>query len=290
MDPFHVYFDTSLLHSTPFGHPHFERLLHRVQQGVARLYVPLIALEERRTQLLDDFDQRVAAAASKLNELKRGQLSMILGSLPEVQLIAPTREDADGESIAVLKKYLEDHKIEVLHFTSEHGEKAWRRYFGTLPPFNPDEKRENRRKDIPDAWILEAVLGNMDKQGRHCVLTKDNRLEKTLEEAGAEVWNDIGALEASISSSSRLRCWALKRSDCAANFMRLSSAFSWMSLALIAWLWRSSVSRRVVISRNCSALRSSRDCGCINMADSVPRKALLCHAQIHGLHTSFRPR
>jgi hypothetical protein len=30
----------------------------------------------------------------------------------------------------------------------------------------------------------------------------------------------------SISSSSRLRCSALKRSDWAANFMRLSSAFS----------------------------------------------------------------
>lgn len=201
MDPFHVYFDTSLLRSTPFGHPHFVRLLHRVQQGVARLYVPLIALEERRTQLLDDFDQCIAAAASKLNELKRGQVGMILGSLPAVQLIVPTREEADRESIVVLKKYLDDHKVEVLPFTSEHGEKVWRRYFGTRPPFNPDEKRENRRKDIPDAWILEAVLGNLDKPGRHCVLTKDNRLQKTLEDAGAEVWNDIGGLDAAIEEA-----------------------------------------------------------------------------------------
>ena len=201
MDPFHVYFDTSVLHSTPFGHPHFVRLLHRVQQGVARLYVPLIALEERRTQLLEEIDQHVAAAASKLNELKRPQLSMILGGLPEVQLITPTREEVDRESIVVLKKYLEDHKIEVLPTTFEHGEKVWRRYFGTLPPFNPKEKRENRRRDIPDAWILEAVLGNLGKAGRHCVLTKDNRLQQTLEEAGAEVWNDIAALEAAIGDA-----------------------------------------------------------------------------------------
>uniref|UniRef100_UPI002FE05FA9 PIN domain-containing protein n=1 Tax=Zoogloea sp. TaxID=49181 RepID=UPI002FE05FA9 len=131
----------------------------------------------------------------------QGRLSMILGSLPEVQLIVPTNEEADRESIRVLKKYLDDHKIEVLHFTSEHGEKAWRRYFDTLPPFNPGEKRENRRKDIPDAWILEAVLGNMDKPGRHCVLTKDNRLQKTLEDAGAEVWRDIGELDSAIEAA-----------------------------------------------------------------------------------------
>lgn len=201
MDPFHIYFDTSLLHNTPFGHPHFVRLLHRVLQGVARLYVPLIALEERRTQLLDDFDQHVAIAASKLNELKRGQLGMILGTLPKIELTAPTREEADRESIIVIRRYLADHKIEVLPYTAEHAEKVWERYFGTQPPFNPKEKRENRRKDIPDAWILEAVLGNLDKPGRHCVLTKDNRLQKTIEEAGAEVWNDLDALDAEIEAA-----------------------------------------------------------------------------------------
>lgn len=201
MDPFHVYFDTSLLHNTPFGHPHFARLLRRVQQGVARLYLPLIALEERRTQLLDEFDQHVAAAVSRLGELKRGQLAMILGALPKVELMVPTRDEADRQSIAILRKYLADHKIEVLPCTAEHGEKVWERYFGTKPPFNPKEKRENRRKDIPDAWILEAVLGNTDKPGRHCVLTKDNKLEATLKEAGVEVWNDIERLDAEIEAA-----------------------------------------------------------------------------------------
>jgi len=201
MDPVHVYFDTSLLHSTPFGHPHFVRLLHRVQQGVARLYVPLIALEERRTQLLDDFDQHVASAASKLNELKRGQLGMILGTLPKIELTVPTRDEADRESIIVIRRYLAEHKIDVLPYTAEHAEKVWERYFDIQPPFNPNEKRENRRKDIPDAWILEAVLGNLEKPGRHCVLTKDNRLQKTIEEAGAEVWNDFDALDAAIEAA-----------------------------------------------------------------------------------------
>nr|WP_297384479.1 hypothetical protein [uncultured Roseateles sp.] len=39
---------------------------------------------------------------------------MILGGLPEVQFITRTREQVYRESIVVLKKYLEDHKIEAL--------------------------------------------------------------------------------------------------------------------------------------------------------------------------------
>ena len=76
----------------------------------------------------------------------------------------------------------------------------------------------------------------------------------------------------SIVFSNRLLCAALKRSDCVANFSRLSSAFLCVSLALSAWLWRSSVNRRMVISRSCSALRSSRDYGCISTASTVPTK------------------
>ncbi len=201
MDPFHIYFDTSLLHNTPFGHPHFARLLRRVQQGVAKLYLPFIALEERRTQLLDEFDDHVAATVSRLGQLKRGELGMILDGLPKVELMVPTREEADRQSIAIFRKYLADHKIEVLPYTAEHGEKVWERYFGTKPPFNRNEKRENRRKDLPDAWILEAVLGNTDKLGRHCILIKDNRLEATLKEAGVEVWNDVETLDAEIEAA-----------------------------------------------------------------------------------------
>lgn len=198
MDLFHIYLDTNYLHDTPFGHPNFVRMLRRVQQGFAKLYLPLIALEERRTQLLDEFDQHVAAAASKVNELKKGQLGMLLEGLPKPELIVPTREEADRESVIALGRYLAEHKIEVLPHTGEHAEKAWARYFSTQPPFNPREKRENRRKDLPDAWILEAVLANTNKPGRHCVVTKDKRLAGTLEQAGVEGWEDIEKLDAEI--------------------------------------------------------------------------------------------
>lgn len=204
MDIFHIVFDTSLLRQTPFGHPSFARLLRRVQQGFAKLYIPEIALEERRTQLLDDYDHVVEAATTKLRELKRGQLGMITSGLFELDLRLPSREDVDQHSTEILARYLAGHKIEVLSYTFEHANKAWDRYFRTKLPFNPNEKRENRRRDIPDAWILEAALDIKTKSGRHCVLIKDNKLEAALMEAGIEVWNEIDQLDAEIETATAI--------------------------------------------------------------------------------------
>jgi hypothetical protein len=172
-----------------------------VQQGVAKVYIPLIALEERRTQLLDDYDQVVAALSAKAGELKRGQLGMILESLSELDLALPTREEVDRNSTFVLGKYLTANKIEVLPYTFEHATNVWTRYFGIMLPFKPTEKRENRRKDIPDAWILEAALDIKKRPGRHCVLIRDGKLEAALKEAAVEVWDDIENLDAEIEAA-----------------------------------------------------------------------------------------
>ena len=201
MDIFHIVFDTSLLRQTPFGHPHFARILRRVQQGLAKVYIPLIALEDRRTQLVDDYEQVVAALTATAGELKRGQLGMILESLPELDLALPTREEVDRNSTIVLGKYLTANKIEVLPYTFEHATNVWTRYFGIMLPFKRTEKRVNRRKDIPDAWILEAALDIKKKPGRHCVLIRDGKLEAALKEAGIEVWNDIEKLDAEIDAA-----------------------------------------------------------------------------------------
>lgn len=195
MEIFHIVFDTSLLRKTPFGHPHFAQLLRRVQQGVAKLYIPVIALEERRTQLLDEYDQVVAEATSKLDALKRPQHRMILDGLFELELRAPSRVDVDRNSSAVLRKYLAENKIEVLPYTFEHAEKVWDRYFDKQPPFHSNEEREKRRKEIPDAWILEAALDIRKKPGRHCMLVRDGKLEAVLKESGFEIWDDMAALD-----------------------------------------------------------------------------------------------
>lgn len=204
MDLFHIIFDTSLLRQTPFRHPNFGRLLRRVQQGVAKIYIPLIALEERRTQILDEYDQVIVAANSKLGELKGGSLGMICDGLVNPDLRVPSRAELDRHSIEVLRKYLAANKIEVLPFTGEHGERAWARYFKVSPPFNGKEKRENRRKDIPDSWIFEAALDVKAKAGRHIALVRDGKLEGAMRDEGFEIWSDIELLDAAIEEATAI--------------------------------------------------------------------------------------
>ncbi|MBR7780254.1 PIN domain-containing protein [Undibacterium rugosum] len=198
MNVFHVIFDTSVLRKTPFGHPNFKRLLQRVQQGVAKVYIPYIALEERRTQLVDEHAQLAEKMRTTLREMQRGQIAMLIDGLPEPDLLLPTKEDVDRNSCRVFGKYLADNKVEILPITSDHASNAWGRYFGVKPPFNHREIRENRRKDIPDSWILEAALDVKAKTGRHCVLIVDGKLEAALADAGFELWDDVEKLDAEI--------------------------------------------------------------------------------------------
>lgn len=201
MDIFHIVFDTSLLRRTPFRQAGFERLLGRVQQGFLKLYIPYIALEERRTQLLEDYVQVVGKLQSAFGDLQRTQMAMLLEGLPEPGLVLPTKDEVDQNSCLVLGNYLDSNKVEVLPITFGHAGSAWKRYFGVKPPFNPSEIRENRRKDIPDSWILEAALEIRAKPGRHGVLIKDGKLENALAEAGFELWDDVERLDAEIEKA-----------------------------------------------------------------------------------------
>lgn len=198
MDFFHIVYDTCLLRDTPFGGPVFERLLLRVAQGVAKIYIPYIALEERRTQLVEEYLKHHASIKSSLAAMARNQQGLIIQGLPKPEAFLPTEDEVDRNSYSVLGKYLTDNKVEVLPFTIEHAQGAWERYFGVKPPFNPQQPREHRRKDIPDSWILEAALELKGRAGRHCMLTKDSKLEAALKEAGFEVWERADLLDQEI--------------------------------------------------------------------------------------------
>lgn len=196
MDIFHVILDTSILHAAHFGSSRFEKLLRRSRLGVAKIYIPEVVLEERRTQLLKDYNSHADAARGALLKMTESPVSMLLDGIPMPgPLDLPSREDVDGNSRAVFRKYLADNKVEILAFTGEHAARALEAYLHGRPPFKPAEKRETERKHIPDSWIYEAALEIKVRPGRHCVLVKDTRFQAALREAGFEVFDDIGALE-----------------------------------------------------------------------------------------------
>lgn len=196
MDIFHLILDTSILHSAHFGSSRFEKLLRRSRQGVAKIYIPEVVLEERRTQLLNEYISHAHAAGGALLKMRESPVSMLLeGILMPGPLGLPSREDVDSNSRAVFQKFLADNKVEILSFTGEHATRALDAYLHGRPPFKPAENRETERKHIPDSWIYEAALEVRSRRGRHCVLVKDTRFQAALRKAGFEVFHEVDALD-----------------------------------------------------------------------------------------------
>lgn len=199
---FHVIVDTSVLHQAPFGSARFERLLRRVRQGVVKLYIPEVVLEERRTQLLFEYNKLADEARGALMKMSETPLSMLLEGIPMPgPLDLPSRDEVDRNSRAMFLKYLADNKVEVLPFTVEHAARTLDRYMHGKSPFQRVEKRESERKHIPDSWILEAALEIKARLGRHCVLVKDQRFKSALQEEGFEVFGEIDLLDKDIEAA-----------------------------------------------------------------------------------------
>lgn len=202
MPIFHVILDTSVLRPAQFPSSLFDRLLRRVNQGVMKLYIPEVVLEERRTQMLYEFNTHAEQARGALLKMAESPLSMLLQGIPiPTSVDLPTREDVDRNSRAIFRKYLEDRKVEILPFTQEHARQAFERYMHGKPPFRPAQDREPERKHIPDSWIFEAVLELKVRPGRHCVLVKDGRFELALQDAGFEVFKRIDLLDQAIEEA-----------------------------------------------------------------------------------------
>jgi hypothetical protein len=196
MDIFHVILDTSILRAAHFRSSRFEKLLRRSRLGVAKIYIPEVVLEERRTQLLKDYNSHADAARGALLKMTESPVSMLLEGIQMPGPIdLPSQEDVDGNSRAVFRRYLADNKVEILSFTGEHAARALEAYLHGRPPFKPAEKRETERKHIPDSWIYEAALEIKARSGRHCVLVRDTRFQSALMEAGFEVFDDVDALD-----------------------------------------------------------------------------------------------
>jgi hypothetical protein len=194
MEVFHLVIDTSMLRKFPFQHPDFERLLYRSQMGKLRIYIPHIALEEERTAQLVKHAQAAELMTTTFLKLQRGMLGLLVKGLPEPLLKLWSVKEVGRNSKESFNAFVESNKIDVIPISHEHAIRAWARYFDVEPPFNPEEAREARRKDIPDSWILEAGIELKPRRGRHCALVNDNKLASAFEAEGFEVYRSVDSL------------------------------------------------------------------------------------------------
>jgi hypothetical protein len=176
---------------TGFAHPDFMKLLHcSTVDGTLKIYIPHIVWEERRTQLLDEAYSRRGKLRESFDALnKEISTNIILRGITPPTMSLWSESEIDNWSKEAMKSFATANKIEIVSLAPDHADRAWRRYFNVQPPFNRDEKRENRRKDIPDAWIIEAAIDLAKKHPDLLALTADGRLSDALKLNGIRVLN-----------------------------------------------------------------------------------------------------
>ncbi len=151
--------DTSYLRAMGIGHPDLRKLFEFAKAKQIRIFVPHIAWEEWRTRLLENTvkDARgLRAAHRKLvdrmvtDPLLGGMERPALGLWEDTALVEQSKKFMDG--------FAAEYGIQVVKLGADHAERAWDRFFRGAPPFDGEGEREQRRKHIPDSWILEAAI------------------------------------------------------------------------------------------------------------------------------------
>lgn len=201
---FHILLDTSYLREVGFDNPDFRKLLEYSKVNVLKVFVPHIAWEERRTQYFDKAYAKVLRVVKEFEALKAMLPgNFVLGGLAPPALTIWTRTEIDANSREVMAALAEDNNIEIVALAPDHGERAWQRYFDVGVPFNQEQEREDRRKDIPDAWILEAAIDVKTRHPGLLALCGDGKLSDALKSADIRVYRKthevLDQIEAALS-------------------------------------------------------------------------------------------
>jgi hypothetical protein len=191
----HLLIDTSYLFKfgAGFGHPDFMKLLRcSATEGTLKIYIPHIVWEERRTQLLDEAyscRRKLKDSFEAMN--KQLETNVVLRGFAAPTLSIGNEAEINEWSKQAMERFATENKIEIVSLAPDHAARAWDRYFNVQPPFNRDEKRENRRKDIPDSWILEAAIDLAKKYPNLLALAPDGKLSNALRSNGIRVLNEL---------------------------------------------------------------------------------------------------
>lgn len=214
---FVVYVDTSYLTYMPAAEKaDWNRLLTFSKECVGDLnlepqleiHISEIALCEYRSKMIDELKAKIEQTKSRIQDLQKvwigNELAKELDNpFPLDRDIFPNNEEIESKADLVIQKLLGG--IRRIETQDHHGDAVWDKYFKWEPPFDGpsvsqrDDRniRDNRRRHIPDAWILEAAIDAKKNGQQMLCLCKDDGLSAALEAHGHQAYKDAdGVLQA----------------------------------------------------------------------------------------------
>lgn len=187
----HIVVDTQILLRAGLGitDPDVRKLLMLSGQGRIRFSIPYLVWEERRTQLLETASEKFKRLQETFDSVRTHIASSIaMKDVLPPKLITTTLAELDAKSIEAMNAFAVEFKLDIRPIEDDHAHRSWKRYFSSGLPFNPREARQDRRKDIPDAWIFESILDMHRTSPDLVALCDDNKMIGALEDAGITVF------------------------------------------------------------------------------------------------------
>jgi PIN domain len=198
----HLLIDTSYLTGVNFGDGDLQKLLRYSREGELKIFIPRLVWEERRTQLLECAKSDVTKLRDAFQKvLDRAGRNITLVGLPPPILRLWSNADMDSNSRSALAAFAAEHKIEIVEIAADHSARAWERFFSVGLPYNPDQPRTQRRKDIPDAWILETAIDLARLHPKLAALCPDGNLSNAFKANSIAVFKTAAEILTRIEES-----------------------------------------------------------------------------------------
>lgn len=174
-----IIIDTSVLRQDRgFLKPDVLLLKKLSQLGLIRIHIPWIVYKESVSQNYLEALEIIQKASKDIGSLnKKG-----LGKTEHYSLLVITAQLDEIKSLvnASVHKhwddFIDESKIVLHEIKDEHGKKVMSSYFKGEPPF----PKVKSRKDIPDAFIYEAILSIRESIGDVSFVCEDNNLREAI--------------------------------------------------------------------------------------------------------------
>lgn len=143
--------------------------------GLIKLHFPWIVFKETTTQnsieiksILDKVIREISTLNKKgLRDVEQTQLSKIAKQIESI--------DVEKSTTAHWEEFVDEAKAIVHDIENNHGELVMTSYFTGKEPFSEPKNR----KDIPDAFIYNALISISNKYGQTYFICDDNNLRES---------------------------------------------------------------------------------------------------------------
>jgi hypothetical protein len=178
-----VFIDTNALpiHPSKIGRG-YKRLAQLVEYGIVQVFLSEIVVNEWRSQRVTEFEELYTTVHNSLQRLLRHPWSNHLPELETIQqaneILKDLKDKIEGIGSDQADLLLDEIDTKIISVDPSHTNLVLNSYFSGEAPF----KVKKSRKDIPDAFIFQAVIGltQNNEETLYCVMG-DKNLKKAIE-------------------------------------------------------------------------------------------------------------